>query len=77
MQGPPQGIPLNDPNGGNLTQIAVLQNLVLQLSQLNATLQTVFPQGQAITATAGAASGNYLTLQGSDGNTYKIELLDP
>ena len=57
--------------------IAVLTDIANQLGALNQTLNTVFPQQQAITASAGASSGNYMTIVGVDGNIYKIELLDP
>jgi len=53
-----------------------LQNLVLAVNNLNQTIASVFPIGTAVTASAGAASGNYLTILAPDGNSYKIDLLD-
>lgn len=56
--------------------VTVLQNLVVAVNALNDTIASVFPQGEAITASAGSASGNFLTVTLMDGNTYKIDLLD-
>ncbi len=68
---------LNTINVNGLSElVTATKNLVIALNTVNQTLAAVFPQGQAITASAGASSGNYLTIIGSDGNTYKIELLD-
>lgn len=55
--------------------VTALQNGVQAINNLNQTIAAVFPQGTAVTASAGAASGNYLTIIAPDGNTYKIELL--
>lgn len=53
-----------------------LQNLVQSVNALNETTAAVFPQAQAISASAGAASGDYLTIV-VNGTPYKIQLLLP
>lgn len=61
-----------------------IQALVGATNALQQTLSKVFPQGTAITtsATAGSASlpatpQAFLTIQGTDGNTYKVPLYKP
>lgn len=60
-------------------QIALqtLQNLVQAVDRLERTMAAVFPQGNTIAASAGSASGKYLNVIGTDGNPYKIQLLNP
>lgn len=61
----------------NTNAVNSLNQIVTAIAALTKVINTVFPQGELITNSAGAASGNYLTVIGSDGNTYKIELLNP
>lgn len=68
-------MPGQDINGIN-SLITSSQQLVQAIGLLNQTLGRVFPQGVAITASAGGASGNYLTVIGTDGVTYKLQLLN-
>lgn len=56
--------------------VTALKQLNIGINTINQTIAKVFPQGVAVTGSAGAASGNYLTVIGPDGNTYKIQLLD-
>lgn len=67
---------MDNNNNQNTTAIATLLQLVQAVNNLNQTVASVFPIGTAVTASAGAASGNYLTVLAPDGNSYKIELLD-
>ena len=60
--------------------LTVLQNATRALAQLQTTINglkgsgaVVLPQG-AISGSAGAPTGTYLTITAPDGNTYKIEL---
>lgn len=62
--------------------VTALQNSVIALNavnktltDINTTLNAVFPIGTAVTGSAGAATGDYLTILAPDGNSYKIELL--
>lgn len=57
--------------------INTLQNVVTAINLLTQAVQAVFPQGEAVTSSAGAASGKYLTIIAPDGNVYKIALLNP
>jgi hypothetical protein len=54
-----------------------IQELVNALNRLERTVASVFPQGQAITASAGSSASKFLTVVGTDGNVYKIALLLP
>jgi hypothetical protein len=56
--------------------VTASKQISIAIGLLNQTISNVFPQGQAVTNSAGAASGNYLTITATDGNTYKIQLLD-
>lgn len=62
-------------NSANI--LTTLQNLVVAVNNLNQTLAALELNALPITASAGAASGNYGTVIGDDGNPYKVELLDP
>lgn len=57
--------------------IKALQDLVLAVNANTQAIKAVFPQGQAVTASAGSSAGKYLTIIGTDGVTYKIALLLP
>lgn len=61
----------------NTNAINTLNQIALAIAALNKTVNSVFPQGQAVTSSAGSASGKYLTVIGPDGGTYKIQLLNP
>ena len=70
--------------GGLAELIAAVKNGNLVLGQIYKAVTTVFPQGTTITtsATAGArtlpaAPANFMTVQGTDGNTYKVPLYNP
>lgn len=67
---------MDNPIQGLSELVTALKQVVQAVYTLNQTIAKVFPQGQAITASAGAASGNFLTIIGPDGNTYKINLLN-
>jgi len=47
------------------------------INNLTKQLQVLFPQGTALTTSAGGASGKFLTIVGTDGNTYKVALQNP
>lgn len=66
-----------DSQSQNADLVQVGQQIVTAIAALNKTVSTVFPQGELITNSAGSASGNYLTVIGNDGNTYKLNLLLP
>lgn len=57
--------------------IQSLQAMTQAVNSLNTTVKTVFPQGGTIATSAGSASGKFLTVTGTDGNAYKITLLNP
>lgn len=48
-----------------------------QIGEIANAIREVFPQATGMTASAGGASGQYLTIIGTDGNPYKIALLSP
>jgi hypothetical protein len=56
--------------------VTVLQNLVQAVNALNETVAAVFPQGEAVTSSAGSSSGDFLTVTAPNGGTYKLDLLD-
>lgn len=65
----------NNFTGNNAPVIELLRSLVQAINNLNTTIEQVFPQQVAVSATAGSATGTYGTVTGSDGSIYKIALL--
>jgi hypothetical protein len=68
---------VNMTDSGNTAAIQALAQITLAIAALNKTMSMVFPQGELITSSAGSSSGKYLTVTGTDGNIYKIALLNP
>jgi len=56
--------------------IAAAQATTQAVNNLNQTVSNVFPQGTAVTSSAGSSSGEYLTIIAPNGTTYKIALLN-
>lgn len=66
-----------DNNASNALQVAVLQNLVLAINNMNQTLLTLFPNASnTISASSGSSSGDFLAIT-INGVNYKLDLLDP
>lgn len=57
--------------------VAASQNVSRSINTLNQTIKSIFPNGLDISTSAGSASGKYLVITASDGNQYKIQLLNP
>lgn len=65
------------PQNSSASLIAVGLQIVQAINNLNQTVATVFPLADAaITGSAGAPTGDYLTIE-IDGISYKLELLAP
>jgi hypothetical protein len=64
-------------DSSNANAIQVLISINNAIAALNKTVSQVFPQGQSIASTAGSSSGKYMVVIGTDGNAYKIALLNP
>lgn len=70
--GSPLGMDQN--NNGNSAMLAAAQQLVQAVNGLQQVLAAALPGGNAISLTAGAATGDYLTIVVA-GTTYKLALL--
>lgn len=69
---------MNTPSFPGLNDlITAVKQLNIGINTINQTIAKVFPQGETITTSAGSSSGKYITITGTDGNTYKIALFNP
>lgn len=51
-------------------------NGVQAINNLTLAIQAAFPQGNTVAASAGGSSGSYLVVT-ANGNSYKVQLLNP
>lgn len=55
----------------------IQQNGVQAINGVADAIKKAFPQVGTLATSAGSASGKYMTITGTDGNPYKIALLNP